>query len=155
MENQGSGIIAGRTTRSAVTSERTIGTALKSTVGGRRGTLLLSQTCSTDVRNYTTTGHPCEATNRRVDIECEDPRGRCPALHRSQDPKQRANLWTLHSESGNRSVPSSASFSNRDNLGSCCLAWRSAFGDRNRLLRFRSRKVAFYRRPRRHCHRGG
>jgi hypothetical protein len=55
MENQ-VGIIAGYTSRSAATSERTRGTALKSTAGGRRGTLLLSQTCSTNARNYTTTG---------------------------------------------------------------------------------------------------
>jgi hypothetical protein len=54
------------TNRNAATSRCKRDTVLKSTGGGRRGTLLLSRTYSTHGRSYKTSGRPRGATNRRV-----------------------------------------------------------------------------------------
>src|ERR1700730_2017821 len=66
-----------------------------STGGGRRGTLLPFRTCSMSGRRYKTSGRPCGATNRIVDIVCVGQRGRGFWLGRARDPRLRT-IWRGH-----------------------------------------------------------
>jgi hypothetical protein len=77
------------TSRNVETTAYTRDTALKSSGGGKRGTLLLCRTYFRDVRRYRTSGLSCGATNRRVDIGFGGHWGLGFSPDRARDPKPR------------------------------------------------------------------
>src|ERR1700682_5808045 len=87
--------MAAHTNRNVATSGYKKGTVSKSSRGGTPGTLFPYRTCSRGGHRYKTSGRPCGATNRRVDIVCEGRTGRGFSLDQARDPKPRT-IWRGH-----------------------------------------------------------